>query len=490
MLFNSIEYFVFFLFIFIVYWAISHSFRKAWLLIASWLFYASWSPSFLIHFILVLFINYLFLVGIAKYKRNYPLLVSILVLNFINLAFFKYFYFLVDILKFFSSWDVLARISLGDESILPKIILPLAISFYTFQIVAFHVDVYRKEVDQVPSMKNYFLFIMFFPQLIAGPIVRHNELLPQLDERKTPKDIDLNKALGLIGIGIVKKAVIADFLSPTVALISQNPSSYTSASILTSIYFFSLVVYCDFAGYTDLARGSALLLGFTLPYNFRGPFFQMSFTDHWKRWHLTLTSWIRDYIYVPLGGNKLSVSRTFLNSIITFFLAGLWHGAGWGFAIWGFVNGFALSMERLIYKDLKLVAEPATWANASVNGKIVPQKLAYRIFKFLLIYSTIAIVGIFFNAGTDMERAMAIWTGLLTNGSQGISVALTGKHFFVVILFLFLHYLEYNDFFLQSKLLERIQSSSRIWIPVASIVILLYCSAYVDSDIPFVYFQF
>jgi len=406
------------------------------------------------------------------------------------LAFFKYFYFIVETLKLFSSWDVLYKISVNEFSIIPQIILPLAISFYTFQIVAFHVDVYRNEVQALPSVQNYLLFIMFFPQLIAGPIVRHNELLPQLEEKKSPENIDITKGLGLIGVGIVKKVFIADFLSPVVSSISLNPESYDSLSILTSIYFFSLVVYCDFAGYTDLARGTALLLGFSLPFNFRGPFFQMSFTDHWKRWHLTLTSWIRDYIYIPLGGNKSGVYRTFINSIITFFLAGLWHGAGWGFAIWGFINGFALSMERLIFKDLNLVKEPATWANAVVNGKVNYYKLTYRILKFLIIYSSIAIIGIFFNAGTDIDRALAIWKGLLTNGLNGKTVALTGKHFIVICLFIFLHYLEYNDFHLKSNLMIKLQKMYKIWIPVSAIIILLYCSAYVDSDIPFVYFQF
>ena len=490
MLFNSIEYFVFFLFIFCIYWAMAHKFRKYWLLVASWLFYASWSPSFLIHFILILLINYLFLLKIYKSQNKYIFLVIILSLNFVNLAFFKYFYFIVETLKLFSSWDVLYKISVNEFSIIPQIILPLAISFYTFQIVAFHVDVYRNEVQALPSVQNYLLFIMFFPQLIAGPIVRHNELLPQLEEKKSPENIDITKGLGLIGVGIVKKVFIADFLSPVVSSISLNPESYDSLSILTSIYFFSLVVYCDFAGYTDLARGTALLLGFSLPFNFRGPFFQMSFTDHWKRWHLTLTSWIRDYIYIPLGGNKSGVYRTFINSIITFFLAGLWHGAGWGFAIWGFINGFALSMERLIFKDLNLVKEPATWANAVVNGKVNYYKLTYRILKFLIIYSSIAIIGIFFNAGTDIDRALAIWKGLLTNGLNGKTVALTGKHFIVICLFIFLHYLEYNDFHLKSNLMIKLQKMYKIWIPVSAIIILLYCSAYVDSDIPFVYFQF
>lgn len=490
MLFNSIEYLIFFFFIFIIYWSIQHSYRKFWLLFASCLFYASWSPSFLLHFLLILGINFLFLFKIknSKYNKNY--LFFVLTLNGLNLVFFKYFYFLINILNSFFSWDVLINISEGDNNIFPKIILPLAISFYTFQIIAFHVDIYRKEIEKIPSISNYFLFILFFPQLIAGPIMRHGELLPFIDKKKEPKDLDLARAFGLIGIGIIKKAVIADFLSPTVSQISQNPSIYTSGSILISIYFFSLVVYCDFAGYTDLARGSALLLGFNLPLNFKGPFFQLSYTDHWRRWHLTLTSWIRDYIYIPLGGSKITKTKTFINSIITFFLAGLWHGAGWGFAIWGIINGLILSIERLIYKDLALVREPATWSNAKVDGKWNYNKLFYRFVKFLTIYSSIALVGIFFNAGTDVDRGLNIIQNLTSNGFNGISIPLTGSHFFAISMFLILHYLEYNDFFPNSSFIRKLKENAYMLIAIFSILILLYSSAYVNTDLPFVYFQF
>lgn len=490
MLFNSIEYLIFFFFVFIIYWSIQHNFRKFWLLIASCLFYASWSPSFLLHFLIILGINFLFLNKIknSSKKRNY--LFFIVIVNGFNLAFFKYFYFLLNIFNYFFSWDVLIHISSGDESLIPKIILPLAISFYTFQIIAFHVDIYRNSIEKVPSLSNYFLFILFFPQLIAGPIMRHDELLPFIDTKKDPKDLDVKRAFGLIGIGIIKKAVIADFLSPTVSVISQNPSDYTSGSILISIYFFSLVVYCDFAGYTDLARGSALLLGYDLPINFKGPFFQLSYTDHWRRWHLTLTSWIRDYIYIPLGGSKITKTKTFFNSIITFFLAGLWHGAGWGFAIWGIINGLILSIERLVYKDLNLVKEPATWSNAKVNGDWDYQKLAYRFFKFFIIYSSIALVGIFFNAGTDVDRGLNIIQNLTSNGFNGKSIPLTGSHFFAISLFLILHYLEYNDFFPNSNFIKKLKQNSYELIVVFSILILLYSSAYINTDLPFVYFQF
>ncbi|MBX7056463.1 MAG: MBOAT family protein [Leptospirales bacterium] len=488
MLFNSILYFVFLLIVLLCYWALPHRARKWALLLASILFYLSWDWKFLLHFAFVLALNYPFFVQIYE-KRSKAWLTLALLLNFLNLSFFKYFYFAAETTgRLLHDPSVLA-IGLHKNSAFPEIILPLAISFYTFQLAAMHIDAYRGELPERPSFVNFSLFIIFFPQLIAGPIVRHNELLPHLDAPKDPDKIDVSRGLALIAVGIIKKAIIADYLAAPVAAITTQPLQYDAVSVFTACLFFGVQVYCDFSGYTDLARGSGLLLGFDFPVNFRGPFFALSFQDYWRRWHITLTNWLRDYLYISLGGSRVSEWRTYFNLSATFLLGGLWHGAGWGFALWGGFHGVALAVERALYRSGKL-GQPAQWS--LYPGETNPAfavRTAYNVVKCFLLFSGMCLVGVFFNAGVDPDRGVDMLRAIfLAPGAKRF--AFHSGHLATIALYLGLHFVEFNDYFPGSARYAKFSQIRLWWTAPAAILLLFYCSWKVGGDIPFVYFVF
>lgn len=347
MLFNSIPYLILFAFTYLIYWNIPQKGRKPLLVISSLLFYAYFSFPFLFHFLFVILINYAFSEWMFRKKDKGEtfdsVLYTIVILNVINLAFFKYFYFITDSLYGLTGYPSFKEIS-GSWSIF----LPLAISFYTFQIIAVQVDIYRGVIEKRMSTVDYFLFILFFPQLIAGPIMRSQDFLPQLDNPTIDED-RMKKGIFLIIGGLFKKVIIAENIAPIIAPLYMDPSKYDSFSIFFSVLAFGIQVYCDFSGYTDMARGSANLLGYEIPENFQGPFLSQSFRELWSRWHITLSSWLRDYIYIPLGGSKGSIFRSNLNSFITMCLGGLWHGANWAFVIWGAYLGALIWIERSLY---------------------------------------------------------------------------------------------------------------------------------------------
>ena len=490
MLFNSVEFFVFLTAAYIIYWSAPHAARRLVLFLFSLIFYASWSPLFLVHFLLIILINYPFLVQIQKNKSRFAL-IFVLFLNFLNLAFFKYFYFFVDSVNYFAHSPLLASINPQNDDIIPAIILPLAISFYTFQITALQVDVYRNEMKEAPSLFNFSLFITFFPQLIAGPIMRQDQLFPQLEMEKKPDDIDITRGLALIGTGLVKKVFIADLLAAVSKTVSQSPGDYHAISLLFSAYFFLIMVYCDFSGYTDFARGAALLFGFEIPANFRGPLFQISYSDHWNRWHITLSTWLRDYLYIALGGNRQGATRAYFNLFLTFFLGGLWHGAGWGFAIWGTLNGLYVAIERYIYKGTNLIKTPASWGRREdESDKSYRKRTAYNVFKAILIFNSIAMAAIFFNTGLDVSRGVRIFLGIFTNWDPELKVfPLNTYHGLMLLLFLFLHYLEYNDYFRKQNWETLARQYSSKLMPAVAVLLLFYCSWKAGGD-TFVYFQF
>lgn len=360
MLFNSIPFLFFFAIVFIVYWLIPGKARAVFLSFASVVFYAVWGLSeeglmgirWTVHFLTVVLVNYTFVKLLfraksieskeisAKYSKI--LLWIIVLINLGNLAFFKYFYFAIRI---FEDVGLLSVPDRGTDGIF----LPLAISFYTFQVTAYVVDVYRDVIDRQVSFGRFFLFIIFFPQLIAGPIMRSTDFLPQVPTVTARRIYDGGWLL--IG-GLIKKVLLADPMGTIVTGVYSQPQAYDGLAIMIGGMCFSLQVYCDFSGYTDMARGCAKLLGYEIPENFRAPFFSQSAREMWQRWHITLATWLRDYIYFPLGGNKVSALRTYINQVITFTLGGLWHGADYTYVLWGAMWGFLIAVERFIEKQL------------------------------------------------------------------------------------------------------------------------------------------
>src|SRR5262245_19119751 len=346
MLFHSFAFFAFFWVVFAVYWILrQHRHRLAWLLFASCVFYMVWNP-WLISLILfsasVDFFMAIQLEHIQSPRARRGLLVLSITTNLSLLAFFKYANFFLDSVHGCAGW-------LGWHYTSPalELILPLGISFYTFETISYIVDVYQGRTKAERSLLDYALYIMFFPHLIAGPIVRPRDFLPQLKLRKLFSYGRFYVGLKLFLLGLVKKAVLADQLAGVVEPVFKDPEAFGSAAVWLAVLCYAMQIYCDFSGYSDMARGIAHTLGYKLPANFNLPYLAANITDFWRRWHISLSSWLRDYLYIPLGGNRNGVAQTYRNLILTMLLGGLWHGASWTFVAWGLYHGVLLALHRV-----------------------------------------------------------------------------------------------------------------------------------------------
>lgn len=284
------------------------------------------------------------------------MIVSIL-FNCINLGFFKYFYFFSRVLADLTGYPFFQEI----QGVI-HIVLPLAISFYSFQMIAAAVDAARNPNIETISLKGYFLFVLFFPVLIAGPIMRTGDFFPNLDNLKPDQNKIYNGCYLIMG-GLLKKVLIADPAAGIISPIFSNPEVYDSTSLIFAGIGYSIQVFCDFSGLTDMARGVGALLGFYLPENFKAPFFSLSGRELWQRWHITLSFWLRDYIYFSLGGSRIAQWRTHLNLILTMTIGGFWHGADYTFIAWGFYWGILLAGERYL--------------ETSLGWKLVPEKISF-----------------------------------------------------------------------------------------------------------------
>ena len=269
-------------------------------------------------------------------------LVCSMILNLGFLGFFKYFNFFAD-----SFAQMLGMFGVVPSWTTLNIILPVGISFYTFQSMSYTIDVYRKEIKWEPSLLRFATFIALFPQLVAGPIVRAIDLLPQMYEDKPFDRHRWNSGMGRVLWGFFKKVAVADSLAPFVDQVFQSPETFGSLHLLIGVVFYAFQIYCDFSGYSDMAIGFARMMGYDFPENFRTPYFSKSFSEFWQRWHISLSSWLRDYLYIPLGGNRRGKWHTYKNNMLTMLLGGLWHGANWAFVFWGFLHGLYLIVQRL-----------------------------------------------------------------------------------------------------------------------------------------------
>lgn len=345
MLFNSFSFGIFLFVTILLYWLLFNrniKVRNVFLLAASYFFYGCWNWKLLILIVIVSVTDFVF--GALIHKEERPSLRKVylafsLVINLGILGFFKYYNFFID-----SFYSII--VFFGETSAPPllSIVLPVGISFYTFQGLSYVLDIYYKKFQPTKDVVAFFAFISFFPQLVAGPIERARDLLPQFS---VPKKFDYDltrKGLFFIAIGLFKKVVIADRLAVYVDAVYSDVANVHGLPALVSVLFFAFQLYLDFSAYSQIAIGTALLFGFKLSTNFNKPYLATSFKDFWARWHITLTNWFRDYLYFPLGGNRKGKFRTYLNVIIVFTVSGLWHGASWTFVIWGFLNGVFLAV--------------------------------------------------------------------------------------------------------------------------------------------------
>ena len=417
MLFPTLEFAIFFLAVFGISWELRRrpESRKVFLLGASYLFYGWWDWRFTALLAGSSLINYAGgrLIGLAKTERERKALLGITVaLNLVILGFFKYYGFFLDSLA-----DLL--VSAGLERDLPflEIILPVGISFFTFQGISYVTDVYRRQIEPVDSPLDVFLYISFFPQLVAGPIVRAADFLPQLRAQPRLSRSLVSLGILLIVMGLFKKMVIADYLATElVDEVFFDPSIYAGPDLALAVYAYAIQIYCDFSGYSDIAIGVAALLGYRFRWNFNQPYRAASLREFWKRWNISLSEWLRDYLYKPLGGARGGTFATYRNLFLTMVLGGIWHGAAWTFVVWGLIHGTALAVERLV-ASLKTVTAPVMAVTGFGPGMMAPAgppREGGRMSRALGVFVTFNIVclaWIFFRA-ENFQVALAYLQGL------------------------------------------------------------------------------
>lgn len=344
-IFNSLEFVVFLPLVLIAYFRLRHKGQNLMLLIASYVFYGWWDYRFLALLAFSTFVDFAvghYLGRTEDPKTRKRLLITSVVVNLAALGSFKYFNFFVD-----SAGAVLERLGLSANLPTLRIILPVGISFYTFQSMSYAFDVYRRRLEPARSPLDFALYVAYFPQLVAGPIERAQALLPQITRpRVRPTSSQVSSGLLLILIGLFKKVAIADVMAPIVESAFATPKANSSIALLVGLYAFALQIYGDFSGYTDIARGTSRLLGIELMENFSQPYLSRNITAFWRTWHISLSTWLYDYLYIPLGGNRKGRLATYRNLMIVMLLGGLWHGAAWTFVIWGGLHGIYLAIHR------------------------------------------------------------------------------------------------------------------------------------------------
>lgn len=424
MIFTQPRFFIFLMIVFLIHWSISNiNFRKVWLLLCSLFFYGAWNWRFIPILLGITFIDYFASQWIEKTRSSFRrrLFLSLsLIANLTLLFVFKYYDFFVS-----SADDFLRGIGFQSHHELLMIAVPLGLSFHTFQAMAYTIDVFQNRTKPAKSALDFALFVSFFPQLVAGPIVRAKDFLPELDQPKSLADINFRAFLSLFLIGFFKKACLADHLSPIVDSFYDRPLSYSSASAWVAIILYSVQIYCDFSGYTDMAIACSGLFGFHLPPNFRHPYFSRNIQEFWHRWHISMSQWFRDYVYIPLGGSRKSEAVTWRNLMMTAGLSGLWHGADGKFIFWGLLHGFGLVSHRIFVRRMH---------GASFSTS--------RLFNFIPVLGTflsVTLLWILFRAPSLTDAFQILvqcfafqWTGqsLVTGPMILLGIALVSLHWF------------------------------------------------------------
>ncbi|GAA0713658.1 MBOAT family O-acyltransferase [Dokdonella soli] len=467
MLFTSLHFIVFFIVVLVLNQRLKSwpTAQKLMLLAASYYFYGQWEWQYLLLIWFSTIVDYLIGRRLANTTRPRRLIAVSVLVNIGFLAIFKY-----------ANW-LIATVNGGAEAlgtafhITPiDVLLPVGISFYTFQSLSYTIDVYRGELPPRRNLLDYALAVAFFPQLEAGPIVRAKEFFAELDGDKRINAGDVQRALVLIALGYVKKLVFADNLALLVDPVFDHPAAHGFWDTLLAVYGFAFQIYCDFSGYTDIATGCALLLGIRFPKNFNHPYVAESFQDFWRRWHVTLSRWLRDYLYISLGGNRNGAAHTYANLMITMLLGGLWHGASWNFVIWGGLHGLYLSFERAVLFRLR-------WWNS--------EALPMRALRVLVTFHLVCLAWVFFRAHS-FEQSRTLLHTLAHPTLASFSV---GDHLGLAALLLALFGAQFLGNY--GRLKDRLADSRGALFPAAMAAVVLFLIWFTPAaTIPFIYFQF
>lgn len=471
MLFNSLEFLLFFPIVTLLFYLLPHQFRWVHLLIASCVFYTFFIPQYIFILFITIVIDYIAGIWIERSsarKKKIILVVSI-VSTCLVLFIFKYFDFFNQ-----NMLDLSHQLGFYYPEKTISFLMPIGLSFHTFQSLSYVIEVYRGKQKAEKHFGIYSLYVMFYPQLVTGPIERPQNLLVQLREKINFNYDNLIQGLRLILFGLFIKMVVADNIAVYVDQIYKQPSEYNSFSILTGLFFYSFQIYGDFLGYSTIAVGCAKSMGYNLMDNFNNPYLSKSIGEFWQRWHISLSTWFRDYVYFPLGGNKVKVKRWMLNILVVFILSGFWHGANWTFILWGLTHGLVYIVESLLTRILKL--------KKSENTMV--QRLG-TIFKTIKTFVIVTFIWVLFRA-TDLGQVKAIFSSLTNNFSKQDKFSVEPKIWFFLALFIALDFLLFNKRF---DSWCGTQKAVIRWSFYSIFVFLIIVFSSVNN-FPFIYFQF
>lgn len=458
MLFHTWIFPLFFLVVYPVYLLIRKTrFKDIWLLIASYVFYGWWNPLYLLLIVYSTVIDYVAVIRMSRSRSRKLWLYGSVFNNLALLGLFKYAGFITDNLNYLLT-------QMGIHSVIPApgVLLPVGISFYTFQSMSYTIDFYRGQVEKEPNFIRFATFVSLFPQLVAGPIERAKNLLPQLRKPSHISRLDVTDGLSLFIVGLFKKLAMADFLAQYVDPVYGSPESYGAAALLVATFAFAWQIYFDFSGYTDMARGIARLMGFRLMLNFNNPYLATGLGDFWARWHISLSTWFRDYVYIPLGGNRKGTFSTYKNIFLTMVISGFWHGAAWTMIIWGALHATGVMLTRQLERSV-------------IYRERVP-KFAKQMWVFVFVFFT----WVFFRAGS-LADAWLILGRIFSAGfaDPGFPLLALG-----LVLVIWAYQFMYDS---RIKWLLSL-APVRVGMVVAMILYIIIFSG--GTEQPFIYFQF
>ena len=472
MVFNSIEFVIFLPIVVLLFYLLPQKARWLMLLVASCVFYMWFVPKYILILLVTIIIDYSAGILMEKHadepKKKKTFLVISVVSTLLVLFIFKYLGFINDNFVWLCQ-------KLGlDVRTSVNIILPIGLSFHTFQSMSYVIEVYRGHQKAERHFGYYSLYVMFFPQLVTGPIERPGNLLRQLHEYKDFRYENISKGMRLILFGLFIKMVVADHLGAYVDEVYANPAEYNSWSVMLAMAFYSFQIYCDFFGYSTIALGSAKLMGFDISDNFRTPYLAKNIAEFWHRWHISLSTWFRDYVYFPLGGSRVKFGRWAFNILVVFVLSGIWHGAAWTFLFWGFAHGLLHILEKALRNRFPYKEPNSRWLGISLD--------ALRIAKTFVL---VTLFWVMFRA-TDFANMRDIFVAAVTNFGGGQNLAVKPEVWLYLALFILSDLLLFNtrfDAWCEGKpMIVR-------WLVYALLIFLIIACSSVNS-FPFIYFQF